>query len=166
MRREVVEVVTPGAVIDDSLLDLGRNTCVAAIAGDDPIGLATADLSTGEVEVWECDASGLAVAGQGGGPVTLLILDVAEFDQVLGIRRRHVQRHARPGFGDGVVPQASVDVAFQVEQFGAQGLDQHRSLAFRVTYRDPEATLTDKQVDKVHASLAKVARDRFEATIR
>ena len=59
VRREVVEVVTPGAVIDDALLDLGRNTFVAAIAGDDPIGLATADLSTGEVEVWECDASGL-----------------------------------------------------------------------------------------------------------
>ena len=60
VRREVVEVVTPGAVIDDSLLDLGRNTFVAAVAGDDPIGLATADLSTGEVEVWECDASALA----------------------------------------------------------------------------------------------------------
>ena len=59
VRREVVEVVTPGAVIDDSLLDLGRNTFVAAIAGEDPIGLATADLSTGEVELWECDASGL-----------------------------------------------------------------------------------------------------------
>jgi phenylalanyl-tRNA synthetase beta chain len=42
----------------------------------------------------------------------------------------------------------------------------HRSLAFRITYRDPEATLTDKRVDKVHAALAKVARDRFEATIR
>jgi phenylalanyl-tRNA synthetase beta chain len=42
----------------------------------------------------------------------------------------------------------------------------HRSLAFRVTYRDPEATLTDKRVDKVHASLAKIASDRFDATIR
>ncbi len=60
VRREVVEIVTPGAVIDDSLLELGRNTFVAAIAGEDPIGLATADLSTGEVEVWECDASALA----------------------------------------------------------------------------------------------------------
>ncbi|MBW2509616.1 MAG: phenylalanine--tRNA ligase subunit beta [Deltaproteobacteria bacterium] len=42
----------------------------------------------------------------------------------------------------------------------------HRSLAFRVTYRDPEATLTDKRVDKVHASLAEIASDRFDATIR
>ena len=49
---------------------------------------------------------------------------------------------------------------------GGQIPEGHRSLAFRVTYRDPEATLTDKRVDKVHSSLAKVARDRFEATIR
>jgi phenylalanyl-tRNA synthetase beta chain len=41
-----------------------------------------------------------------------------------------------------------------------------RSLAFRVTYRDASGTLTDKQVDQVHAQLAEVARDRFEATIR
>lgn len=49
---------------------------------------------------------------------------------------------------------------------GDQMPDGHRSLAFRVTYRDPEGTLTDKRVDKVHASLAKLAGDRFEATIR
>ena len=49
---------------------------------------------------------------------------------------------------------------------GGQVPDGHRSLAFRVTYRDAEATLTDKRVDKVHASLARLARDRFEATIR
>ncbi|MGW8281977.1 MAG: DNA mismatch repair protein MutS [Gemmatimonadota bacterium] len=60
VRREVVEIVTPGAVIDDSLLDLGRNKFVAAISGDGPFGLATADLSTGEVEVWECGAEALA----------------------------------------------------------------------------------------------------------
>jgi phenylalanyl-tRNA synthetase beta chain len=49
---------------------------------------------------------------------------------------------------------------------GDQIPEGHRSLAFRVTYRDPEATLTDKRVDKVHGSLAKIARDRFEATLR
>jgi phenylalanyl-tRNA synthetase beta chain len=49
---------------------------------------------------------------------------------------------------------------------GDQIPEGHRSLAFRVTYRDPSGTLTDKQVDKVHRSLANVARDRFEATIR
>ena len=54
VKREVVEIVTPGAVLDDALLDGGKNTFVAAIAGDGPLGIATVDLSTGEVEVWEC----------------------------------------------------------------------------------------------------------------
>jgi phenylalanyl-tRNA synthetase beta chain len=66
--------------------------------------------------------------------------------------------------------EASGGLAESVTLFDLYRGDQipagHRSLAFRVTYRDPEATLTDKRVDKVHASLAKVARDRFEATIR
>jgi DNA mismatch repair protein MutS len=59
VRREVVEIVTPGAAIDDVLLEGGRNNFVAAVAGESPLGIATADLSTGEVEVWECDAGAL-----------------------------------------------------------------------------------------------------------
>ncbi len=66
--------------------------------------------------------------------------------------------------------EASQGLAESVALFdlyrGDQIPDGHRSLAFRVTYRDPKATLTDKRVDKVHASLAKIARDRFGATIR
>ena len=42
----------------------------------------------------------------------------------------------------------------------------HRSLAFRVVYRDPETTLTDKKVEKVHRKVAKAAEERFGATIR
>lgn len=49
---------------------------------------------------------------------------------------------------------------------GDQVSDGHRSLAFRVTYRDPESTLTDKRVDKAHARLAKAAKAQFAATIR
>ncbi len=60
VRREVVEIVTPGAVVDEALLDTGRNTFVAAVAGDDPLAIAVADLSTGEVEVRECEAATLA----------------------------------------------------------------------------------------------------------
>ncbi|NOQ82465.1 MAG: phenylalanine--tRNA ligase subunit beta [Myxococcales bacterium] len=66
--------------------------------------------------------------------------------------------------------EASKGLAESVKLFdlyrGDQIPDGHRSLAFRVTYRDPEGTLTDKRVDKVHASLARLAGDRFEATIR
>ena len=66
--------------------------------------------------------------------------------------------------------EASNGLAESVRLFdlyrGDQIPDGHRSLAFRVTYRDSEATLTDKRVDKVHASIARLASDRFEATIR
>ncbi len=62
VRREVTEVVTPGATLDDSLLTAGRNNFIAAVAGEGPIGVATADLSTGELEVWECQAEALADA--------------------------------------------------------------------------------------------------------
>ncbi|MBI4542366.1 MAG: DNA mismatch repair protein MutS [Gemmatimonadetes bacterium] len=49
VRREVVEVVTPGAVMADDLLEQHRNTYLVAIASDrGRAGLAAADLSTGE----------------------------------------------------------------------------------------------------------------------
>ena len=60
VRREVVEVVTPGTVLEDSLLERKRNNFVAAVSGDDPVALATADLSTGEFELWSCPADRLA----------------------------------------------------------------------------------------------------------
>jgi phenylalanyl-tRNA synthetase beta chain len=66
--------------------------------------------------------------------------------------------------------QASKGLAESVTLFdlyrGDQIPDGHRSLAFRVTYRDPEATLTDKRVDKVHSGLATIARKHFDATLR
>jgi DNA mismatch repair protein MutS len=50
VRREVIEVVTPGAVMTDDLLDERRNTFLAALATDGArVGFAAADLSTGEL---------------------------------------------------------------------------------------------------------------------
>ncbi|MEX0893645.1 MAG: DNA mismatch repair protein MutS [Gemmatimonadota bacterium] len=51
VRREVVETITPGAVLADVLLAAGRNNHLVALAGDpaDRVGLAAADVSTGEV---------------------------------------------------------------------------------------------------------------------
>jgi len=41
-----------------------------------------------------------------------------------------------------------------------------RSLAFRVTYRDPETTLTDARVDAAHTSAIRAAISRFDAEQR
>jgi DNA mismatch repair protein MutS len=60
VRREVTEIVTPGATLEDSLLNAGRNNFVAAVAGSARLGIATADLSTGEVDVRECTPAELA----------------------------------------------------------------------------------------------------------
>ena len=53
VRRAVTEMVTPGALFSDALLDARRNNFLVALAGDpqgsDTLGLACADLSTGEV---------------------------------------------------------------------------------------------------------------------
>jgi DNA mismatch repair protein MutS len=62
VRREVTEIVTPGATLDDNLLAAGRNNFVAGVGGlgGEWLGIATADLSTGECEVWECRHEALA----------------------------------------------------------------------------------------------------------
>ena len=68
VKREVVETVTPGAAIADDLLDGGRNNYVCAIVGSgkwdvgsggERIGLAAADISTGELRLAVVTQTGL-----------------------------------------------------------------------------------------------------------
>lgn len=53
VRRDVVEVITPGTVFEDSLLAAKKNNFVVSIAGSGPFGVAAVDLSTGEFELRE-----------------------------------------------------------------------------------------------------------------
>lgn len=53
VKRDVVEIITPGTVLEDKLLAAHRNNYVVAIAGAAPFGLAAVDLSTGEFELRE-----------------------------------------------------------------------------------------------------------------
>ncbi len=63
VRREVIEVVTPGAVMTDDLLDAGRNTFLVAVAtSGERAGLAAADLSTGELVLESAPARDLEAA--------------------------------------------------------------------------------------------------------
>jgi DNA mismatch repair protein MutS len=61
VRREVIETVTPGVAFADDLLDGARNNFICAVAGSgkreagsgtDAVGLAAADVSTGEVRLF------------------------------------------------------------------------------------------------------------------
>src|SRR4249920_2852337 len=54
VRREVIETVSPGVALADDLLDGARNNFVCALtagSGNDRIGVAAADVSTGEVRL-------------------------------------------------------------------------------------------------------------------
>src|SRR5579863_10112971 len=66
VRRDVVRLVTPGTLTEDSLLDARRNNYLVALArsrassADDRFALAWIDISTGEFCVAECDRAALA----------------------------------------------------------------------------------------------------------
>jgi DNA mismatch repair protein MutS len=67
VRRDVVRLVTPGTLTEDSLLDAKRNNYLAAIArarasndGASRFAVAFIDISTGEFRVTECERAGLA----------------------------------------------------------------------------------------------------------
>ena len=56
MQREVVRVVTPGTVVEPALLEEKRNNYLAAVAlGSERIGLAYADITTGEFRTTQFD---------------------------------------------------------------------------------------------------------------
>jgi len=67
VRRDVVRLVTPGTLTEDSLLDARRNNYLVAIArakpsadGESRFALAFLDISTGEFRLAECDRTGLS----------------------------------------------------------------------------------------------------------
>src|SRR5580658_25054 len=66
VRRDVVRLVTPGTLTEDSLLDAKRNNYLLALArartssDDDRFGVAWIDISTGDFRVAECERNGIA----------------------------------------------------------------------------------------------------------
>src|SRR5215468_8754258 len=65
VKRNVIRLVTPGTLTEDTLLDARRNNYLLAMArarGNDEsrFALAWIDISTGEFRIAECDRSGLA----------------------------------------------------------------------------------------------------------
>lgn len=59
VRRDVIRVVTPGTVIENSMLDEARNNYLACVcAGEEGVGVCFADVSTGEVRLTDFAADG------------------------------------------------------------------------------------------------------------
>ncbi|MGA8694197.1 MAG: DNA mismatch repair protein MutS, partial [Xanthobacteraceae bacterium] len=89
VRRDVVRLVTPGTLTEDSLLDAKRNNYLAALArsrasaSEDRFALAWIDISTGEFRVAECDRAALAAAVARIEPGEIIIADALYADAEL-----------------------------------------------------------------------------------
>ncbi len=61
VKREVVRVVTPGTLLEDTLLDARSNNYLVAVArAEGHLAIGWADVSTGDVTVMPSDAAGIA----------------------------------------------------------------------------------------------------------
>ena len=78
VKRAVVEVITPGAVMSDDLLQERRNTFLVAVSSDgERAGLAAADLSTGEFILERVPAADLEAALSRYSPTEVLVVEGA-----------------------------------------------------------------------------------------
>lgn len=74
VRRDVIEVVTPGVALSDRLLDAGRNNYLAAVVVDrDRAGLAFCDVSTGEFQATSLPHGDLGEALESIGPAEVIV---------------------------------------------------------------------------------------------
>src|ERR1700710_1392500 len=90
VRRDVVRLVTPGTLTEDTLLDARANNYLLALArtrassGGDRIGLAWIDISTAEFVVTECATGELAATLSRINPNELIVTDALYGDTDLG----------------------------------------------------------------------------------
>src|SRR5277367_5720358 len=90
VRRDVVRLVTPGTLTEDTLLDARANNYLLAIArargsvGADRIGLAWIDISTSEFIVTECSTGELAATLARINPNEVIVTDALYSDADLG----------------------------------------------------------------------------------
>src|SRR5438445_6226131 len=90
VRRDVVRLVTPGTLTEDTLLDARANNYLLAIArapasaGGDRIGLAWIDISTSEFLVTDCSTGELAATLSRINPNEVIVTDALYGDAELG----------------------------------------------------------------------------------
>ena len=74
VKRDVIQVVTPGTVTGENLLESRRNNYLSAICRqDDMYGLSSADVSTGEFSVTECTEDKVREEIEAIGPAELIV---------------------------------------------------------------------------------------------
>src|SRR5271155_1527825 len=145
VRRDVVRLVTPGTLTEDSLLDAKRNNYLLALArsrvssGEDRFALAWIDISTGEFRVAECDRASLAAEIARIEPGEIVVSDALYADTELMPQLRALPALtplARDVF-DGATAERRLAAYFGVatsESFGAFSRVELTAAAAAVTY--------------------------------
>jgi DNA mismatch repair protein MutS len=147
VRRDVVRLVTPGTLTEDSLLDARRNNFLLALARARPsseadesrFALAWIDISTGEFRIVECERGGLAAEIARIEPGEIVVSDALYSDAELAPFLRtlpSVSPLARDVF-DGATAERRLAAFFGVattESFGALTRLELTAAAAAVTY--------------------------------
>jgi DNA mismatch repair protein MutS len=145
VRRDVVRLVTPGTLTEDSLLDAKRNNYLLALARsrasstEDRFALAWIDISTGDFRVAECERAGIAAEIARIEPGEIIVSDAlyadAELAPYLGSLPA-LTPLARDVF-DGATAERRLAAFFGVatsEAFGAFSRIELTAAAAAVTY--------------------------------
>ena len=86
VKRDVVEVVTPGVAMNEKLLEAGANNYLAGVCFEgDRVGISFCDISTGEFSATEVPADELAATVEGIGPAEIIV-SRAQKDRLSGLR--------------------------------------------------------------------------------
>src|SRR5437763_9031185 len=132
VRRDVVRLVTPGTLTEDTLLDARANNYLLAIArarssaGGDRIGLAWIDISTSEFIVTECSTGELAATLARINPNEAVVTDALYGDPDLGPSLRElpaVTPLTRDVF-DGATPERR-----RGDNFAVATMDGHSAMS-------------------------------------
>jgi DNA mismatch repair protein MutS len=147
VRRDVVRLVTPGTLTEDSLLDANRNNYLAAIArakssapGEDSrFALACLDISTGEFRLTECNHLGLAAEVARIDPGEVIVSDALYGDPELApfLRTLAAVTPLPPDVFDGASAERRLASYFAVattEAFGSFSRLELTAAAACVTY--------------------------------
>jgi DNA mismatch repair protein MutS len=147
VRRDVVRLVTPGTLTEDTLLDARANNYLLAIArarssaGSDRIGLAWIDISTSEFIVTECSSGELAATLARINPHEVIVTDALFGDPELGplLRESPAVTPLPRDFFDGATAERRLCDYFAVATMdGLGGLSrlEATAAAAAVTYID------------------------------
>ncbi len=145
VRRDVVRLVTPGTLTEDSLLDAKRNNYLLTLARsrasstEDRFALAWIDISTGEFRVAECDRASLPAEIARIEPGEIIVSDALYADAELApyLRTLPALTHVTRDVFDGATAERRLASFFGVAttaSFGAFSRIELTAAAAAVTY--------------------------------